>query len=127
MSAAKSSPNWFLRVAVVVVVLAAIGFGTTYFLRPVALVAPVARGVAVSTVPGTVAVTAVPTELKSDVAGRISSTELDVGKRVFKNDTLVQIDTGDVDLEIERIKNEITAAKRRVELGSQLRAEELNA
>ena len=32
-------------------------------------------------------------------------------------DVLVQIDTGDIDLEIERIKNEITAAKRKVELG----------
>ena len=40
---------------------------------------------------------------------------------------MVQIDTGDVDLDLERIKNEITAAKRKVELGSTLRPEVLNA
>jgi RND family efflux transporter MFP subunit len=50
-----------------------------------------------------------------------------VGKRVAKNDVLVQIDTGDIDLEIERIRNEITAAKRKVELGSPLGPEVLNA
>jgi RND family efflux transporter MFP subunit len=45
---------------------------------------------------------------------------------VQKGEVLVQLDTGDVDLEIERTKNEITAARRRVELGSPLRHEELN-
>lgn len=123
-----SSPNWILRIAVVIAVVAGIAYGVAYVLRPVALVAAAETGTAVRTVPGTVEVKAeYAIELKSEVGGRVSASSLDVGQRVFKNDTLVQIDTGDVDLEIERIKNEITAAKRKVELGSTLRPEVLNA
>ena len=129
MSAPKSAaPNWTLRLIVVAVVLAGIGYGVSFALRPVALVAPAVTAIAVRTVPGTVEVKAeFAIELKSEVGGRVSASSLDVGKRVYKNDTLVQIDTGDVDLDIERIKNEITAAKRKVELGSTLRPEVLNS
>lgn len=123
-----ASPNWFLRLAVAGAVVAAIGYGVAYMLRPVALVTAAVTGKAVRTVQGTVEVKAeFAIELKSEVGGRVSSSTLDIGQRVFKNDTLVQIDTGDVDLDIERIRNEITAAKRKVELGSTLRPEVLNA
>ncbi len=121
-------PRWPLRLAATVVVLGLIYWGVSYYLRPVAFVAPVERGLAVRTIPGTVEVKAeYIIELKSEVGGRVSSSELAIGKRVGKNDFLVQIDPGDVDLEIERIKNEITAAKRKVELGSILRPEVLNS
>lgn len=123
-----AAPNWILRLAVTGAVLAAVAYGVTYALRPVAMVVAALTGSAVRTVPGTVEVKAeFGIELKSEVAGRIISSTLDVGQRVFRNDVLVQIDTGDIDLEIERIKNEITAAKRKVELGSILRPEVLNA
>lgn len=129
MSQAKAtSPNWYFRLAAVTAVVAGIAYGVSYALRPVALVAAAVIGKSVRTVPGTVEVKAeFIIELKSEVGGRVSSSSLDVGQRVFKNDVLVQIDTGDVDLDIERIKNEITAAKRKVELGSTLRPEVLNA
>jgi RND family efflux transporter MFP subunit len=123
-----AAPNWFLRLAVLAVVVAGIGFGVSYTLRPMALVATASTTTAVRTVPGTVEVKAeYAIELKSEVGGRVISSSLDVGQRVFRNDILVQIDTGDIDLEIERISNEITAAKRKVELGSTLRPEVLNA
>jgi RND family efflux transporter MFP subunit len=129
MSATKpASPNWFLRIAVVLVVLAAVTFGVTYWLRPVAMVMPAIKGKSVRIVPGTIEVKAeFASELKSDITGRIIASELDIGKRVNKGDVLVQIDTGDVDLDIERIKNEITAARKKVELGSTLRPEVLNS
>jgi len=127
MSDQKKSPNWPVRLIVAAVVIAAIGWGIAYALRPVAFVSVAVTGRATRTVPGTVEVKAeYAGELKSEVGGRVISSTLDVGQRVFKNDILVQIDTGDVDLEIERIKNEIVAAKRRVELGSTLRADFLN-
>lgn len=123
-----ASPNWFLRLGIAAVVAAGIAYGVSYALRPVALVTVAETGTAVRTVPGTVEVKAeYVIELKSEVGGRVSASSLDVGQRVFKNDTLVQIDTGDVDLDIERIRNEIIAAKRKVELGSTLRPEVLNA
>ena len=124
----NASPKLFVRLAVAAVVLGALVWCVIYVLRPVALVAPAVRDTAVRTVPGTVEVKAeFAIELKSEVGGRVISSELEIGKGVAKNDTLVQIDTGDVDLEIERIKNEITASLRKVELGSTLRPEVLNA
>ncbi len=122
------SPNWLLRLAVAAVVVAGIIYAVSYTLRPVAAVTAAVIGKSVRTVPGTLEVKAeYAIELKSEVGGRVISSSLDVGQRVFKNDVLVQIDTGDIDIEIERIKNEITAAKRKVELGSLLRPEVLNA
>jgi len=122
-----TAPNWFLRLAIAAVVLLALVWGISYALRPVALVASAVRGKAVRTVPGTVEAKAEFTiELKSEVGGRVISSELDIGKPVAKNDTLVQIDTGDIDLEIERIRNESVAAKRRFEVGSTRRADVLN-
>lgn len=122
-----SRPNWILRLALVGIVLAAVYFGISYYLRPEALVAPARRGTAVRSVPGTVTVKAeFDRELKSDVTGRVKTSELEIGRKFFKGDTLVTIDSGDVDLEIERIKNEIVAAKRRAEIGSTLTADEKN-
>lgn len=113
-----------LAVGVLVVLVWLVAF----LLRPVALVAPAVRGKAVNHVTGTVEVKAeFANELKSEVGGRVLDSALDVGKRVFRGDVLVQLDTGDIDLEIERIKNEIVAAKRRVEVGSTLRADVVNA
>lgn len=123
-----TAPHWFVRLALAAAVIAAIAWGVAFALRPIALVMPASKGKAVRTVPGTVEVKAeFAVELKSEVGGRVSASNLEIGKHVHKNDVLVQIDTGDVDLDIERIKNEITAAKRKVELGSTLRPEVLNA
>jgi len=127
MGAPNKGPSWGLRLVVVALVLAAAGYWAFVALRPVAVVTTVTPGRAFHAVPGSVEVQAEYTmELKSEVAGRITSSILDPGLVVRKGDVLVQIDTGDVDLEIERIKGEITAAQRKVELGSPLRAEREN-
>jgi len=121
-------PPWVLRSAIAAAVVLALAYTLSYVLRPVALVTAATTGIAVNHVPGTVEVKAeFAIELKSEVGGRVIYSTLDIGKRIFKNDVLVMIDTGDIDLEIERIKNEITAAKKKVELGSTLRPEVLNA
>lgn len=127
MNQPPSAPNWTVRVAVILVLLALGVWGVSYLLRPVALVATATRGKAVRTVPGSVEVKAeFANELKSEVGGRVAASTLDVGKRVFQGDILVQMDTGDVDIQIDRIKNEIVAARRKAELGSTLRADVLN-
>lgn len=126
----KPAPRnpWPLRIVLVLVVLGAAAWGVTYALRAEATVVAAWTGTAVRVVPGTVEVKAeLDRPLKSEVGGRVLSSSLAIGKRVFRNDTLVQIDTGDIDIEIDRIKNEIVAAKRKVELGSLLRADLLNA
>lgn len=127
MSASNLATRWTVRAAIAIAVAAALVWGVGFLLRPQALVAAAVRGKAVNIVPGTVEVKAeFANELKSEVGGRVVDSQLDVGKRVFRGDILVQLDTGDIDLEIERIKNEIVAAKRRVEVGSTRRADVMN-
>ena len=124
MTVNSEAKAWLLRGAIAVAALAAGWFALGYMLRPTAPVMAAVRGKSLKSVAGTVEVKAeFVMELKSEVGGRVKSTDLDVGKRVFAKDVLVQIDTGDVDLEIERIRNEIVAAKKRVDVGSTLRAE----
>ena len=122
-----AAPNWFLRLALTAAILLLLGWGLSYTLRPVAQVARAAKGKAGRFIPGTVEVKAEFTiELKSEVSGRVSASSLDIGKPVTRGGVLLQIDTGDIDLEIERITNEIVAAKRKFELGSTRRADLLN-
>jgi RND family efflux transporter MFP subunit len=119
--------RWGRILAIIAVVGVGLIAGILYLLRPVAPVSVATRGRAVKIVPGTVEVKAeYIMELKSEVGGRVRSSALDMGKKVFQGDILVQLDTGDVDLEIERIKNELVAARRKVEVGSTLRADVLN-
>jgi len=123
-----ASSDRYVWLAIILVVAVGIYWGISYALRPVAMVVPVIRDIAVRAVPGTVEVKAeFDRELKSEVGGRVKSSELKIGERVVKNDVLVQIDSSDVDLEIEHLKNEVTAAKKKVELGSTLRADVENS
>jgi RND family efflux transporter MFP subunit len=127
MNQTSSAGRWAIRLGLAIVIIAAGVWTVGFLLRPVATVAASIRGKAVRAVPGTVEVKAeFANELKSEVGGRVLDSALDVGKRVYRGDVLVQLDTGDVDLEIERIKAEIVAAKRKVEVGSTLRADVLN-
>lgn len=120
----SGSNGWILKLLVALLVLAGLAYGVNYVLRPAAQVVAASRTTAVRSVPGTVEVKSeFDVELKSEVSGRVKTTELEIGRKFFKGDTLVTIDTGDIDLEIERIKNDLVAAKRRVEIGSTLRAE----
>ena len=127
MAAPQNKARWILRLLLLALPLAAFWYVYFIALRPVAVVATVVRGRAANAVPGSVDVQAEYTaEIKSEVEGRITSSILDAGLVVKKGDVLVQLDTGDVELAIERIKNDLVAARRRVELGSPLRAERDN-
>jgi len=127
MAAPQNKARWILRLLLLALPLAAFWYVYFIALRPVAVVATVVRGRAANAVPGSVDVQAEYTaEIKSEVEGRITSSILDAGLAVKKGDVLVQLDTGDVELAIERIKNDLVAARRRVELGSPLRAERDN-
>ncbi len=126
-SSPKSGSGWLVKSAVALIVLAVAAYTVSYLMRPVAQVVAASRTKAIRSVPGTVEVKSeYNIELKSEVGGRVLSSELTVGGKVFKGDTLVTINPGDVDLDIERITNDIVAAKRRVEIGSTLRADEEN-
>ncbi len=128
MTNVKPTANpWMVKAGVALIVVIAAVMGVSYVMRPVAQVVAASRGKAVRSVPGTVEVKAeFDIILKSEVGGRVKTSELAIGRHVIKDDVLVGIDPGDVDLEIERIKIELVAAKKRNELGSTLRADVLN-
>ncbi len=106
------------------VVLALGAWAVVYYTRPVATVSEVVRGKAVNAVPGSVSVAAeYQQELKSEVAGRVARSELDLGREVHKGDFLVLLDTGDLELEIKQIESELAAHKKRVAVGSSLKLE----
>jgi RND family efflux transporter MFP subunit len=123
----RATGSWWKKFLAIAGIAAIAFWGGSYLTRPVAQVIPASRTKAVRTVPGTVAVKSeYDLELKSAVGGRVMTSDLEVGRKVFKGDVLITIDPGDVDLEIERISGDLAAAKRKVEIGSTLRADEAN-
>lgn len=123
----SGSGKWFVRLLLLVALVAAGFYAVSYVTRPVAQVVAASRFKAVRSVPGTVEVKAeFDVILKSEVGGRVKTSELEIGRRVYKNDVLVTIDSGDVELEIERIQNDLGAAKKKREVGSTLRSVVLN-
>jgi RND family efflux transporter MFP subunit len=113
-----------IAAAVLVVVIVA----ASSFLKPTARVATVTKGAAVQAVPGSVTVQAeFQMELKSEMGGRVIKSELDPGQKVAAGSVLVQIDTGDLELEIQQIQADYDAAKRRIAVGSAIKLELENA
>lgn len=120
----SASRAWIWRLLVLAAALGVFWYAYAVVLRPVAVVAAAKPGRAINAVPGSVEVKAeYVMEIKSEVGGRIVASVLDPGRAVTKDEVLVQLDPGDVDLEIERISNEVVAARRRQQVGSTLRAE----
>jgi RND family efflux transporter MFP subunit len=93
-------------------------------IKPTAKVAVVTEGLATSLVPGSVTVQAeYEMELKSEIGGRVMKSELDPGQKITAKTILVQIDTGDLELEIEQIQHEYDTAKKRIAVGSAIKLE----
>lgn len=122
---AKNSRASSAIVLIVVLALVAAGAGLAYyFSRPVAVVAPAVKDLAVNAVPGSVTVYAeYQMPLTSEIGGRVLRSRLDPGLVVKTGEFLAQIDTGDLDLEIERIESEYSAHKSRVAVGSSIKLE----
>jgi len=109
-----------ILIAVVALIAAAVVF--LVMAKPVAKVAPVVKGRAVNSVPGSITVEAeYQMELKSEIGGRVIESQLDEGLAVQKGDVLVQIDTGDLELDIEKTQSEYDAKKKSLEIGSSIR------
>ncbi|HTQ30679.1 MAG TPA: efflux RND transporter periplasmic adaptor subunit [Opitutaceae bacterium] len=107
-------PRWFAAL----LLLAAAAIAAFYFSRPVAKVVTVTRGSAFHLVPGSVTVDAeYQEELKSELGGRIIKSDLDEGKHFKEGDFLVQLDTGDLEIEIEKLKFDHEALEKRLEIG----------
>src|SRR5580692_11483648 len=106
----KPGKSSFLPKAIVIVVaLAAIAYGVVVYMRPTAKVETVVSGTAVDAKPGSVTVKEeYSMQMKAAIGGRILSKDykLDTGLKVKEGDILVQLDTGDVEIEIQQAENE---------------------
>ena len=88
---------------------------------PTAIVSETRIGTAVNAVPGTVIVLAEQEMLiRGEHGGRVITSNFEKGGTVTKGDMLIQLDTGDIDLDIERSENEYDRAKRNLEIRSPL-------
>lgn len=115
----SNNSRFALKILVVIAVLVAAGFIFRGAFRPVAQVALVTSGLAVNSVPGSVLVAPVrPGLLTSEIGGRIQKSEIEPGKNVREGEVLVQLDTGDIDLDIEKIQIDLDALKKKVAAGS---------
>jgi RND family efflux transporter MFP subunit len=107
------------RLLVAVSVLIALASALIYFTRPVAKVVRAVRGQAVNAVPGSVIVDAeYEMELKSELGGHLIKSALDEGKHVKEGEFLVQLDTGDVEIDIEKLQIDEDMLKQRIAVGS---------
>lgn len=109
--------KFFVVILIAVVAVAAFLFTN----HPTAVVRAAWKGKAVQAVPGSVTVLAeFEMDLKSAIGGRVILSELDPGAAFKKGAILVQIDSSDLELEIERIRGEYEAAKERIAVGSSI-------
>jgi RND family efflux transporter MFP subunit len=121
MSDKPSRSTLWLKLLVVAAVLAVGLVVLENYLKPVAKVEAVFSGDAVDAKPGSVAVKEeYSMQMKSAIAGRVLNKDyhLDIGQHIKEGDILVQLDTGDVDIEIDQAKNVLESAKQRIAAGS---------
>lgn len=110
------------RLLLVAAAVVVVGFLLFFLLKPTARVAEVAGGLAVKAVPGSVTVQAeFAMELKSEIGGRIISSELGMGGKIPAGTVLAQIDTGDLELTMEQTQNDYEAARKRIAVGSAIK------
>jgi RND family efflux transporter MFP subunit len=124
----RSSAFTVIKVGIVLLVL--VGGSYAYWLssRPIVTVETVKRGKAVQAVTGSVTVRAeLPRTVKSAVGGRVAKASLEVGASVKEDEFLVQIDTADLELDIESTEDALRVARKKVEVGSSTPIELENA
>jgi RND family efflux transporter MFP subunit len=113
-------PFW-LKAVVVLAILGAGAYAFLLYSRPTALVETVVSGEAVDAKPGSVTVKEeYSMQMKSQIAGRVLGKDyhLDPGMKIKEGEILVQLDTGDVDIEIEQARNAFASAKSKIAVGS---------
>ena len=118
------------KIALALVLLIAAAAAAFLALRPVAVVEAVASGQALDAKPGSIVVNPeYSMELKSVIGGRVLHKDfaLDPGKTVKEGDVLAQLDTTDLDIDIERQEIDFDTLKKRIAVGSSTKLDLENA
>ncbi len=107
------------KILIPLAIVSSIGFYISTQSIPTVTVSKATRGIAVNAVPGTVIVLAEKEMLiKGEYGGRVITSNIKKGTAVSENDILIELDTGDIDLEIEKAEIEERQAKRNTEIRS---------
>ncbi|MDR2676041.1 MAG: efflux RND transporter periplasmic adaptor subunit [Opitutaceae bacterium] len=102
----------------------AAGWWIYYQTLPVAVMDAARRGTAMRIVPANIVVSeSFDMAIKSEAGGRIVASHVQLGREVKAGEVLYQIDTRDLELEIERMESEYKALKARIAIGSATRFE----
>src|SRR5476651_423123 len=119
MSAQPTKSRPIFKVILVLAALAAAGIAARYLTRTTARVVAVERGHADDARPGSVTVAAQgELDLKSEVSGRLLKSALDEGRHFKEGEFMAQLDTGDIDITIERAENDQATHLARIAVGS---------
>lgn len=106
----------FLLPGVALVALLGAAFA---WMRPSVRVAAVTRGAIVDVLPATVSVRAeYVVELRSDIGGRVRTSNLALGRAVEAHEVVMSIDDSDLQLQLESLELSLATARRRAEIGS---------
>ncbi len=114
-------------VGIVVLVAVATWLGLQ-LMRPEAKVVVAKRDRAINAVPGSITVLAERAlQVKSDVGGRVRDSKLDLSAKVQAGGVLIELDTTDVNLQLEQLEHDRDAITKRIEIGSATQYELQNA
>lgn len=109
------------KILIPLAALSVVGFFIFSRSVPIAIVSETERGIAVNAVPGTVNVLAEKEMfIKGEHGGRVIKSNLENGGTVSAGEVLIVLDTGDIDLEIEKAEAELSRAQRNLEIKSPL-------
>lgn len=110
-----------LRVVLIAAAAVVAVYAVLFWMRPSVPAVRVKAGMATNAVSGSVIVEAEYTmDLKSEVGGRVLSSTMSLDKRVKEGDVLLQLDTTDLRLALDKTKADYVAAQQRVKIGSPL-------
>ncbi len=109
----------FIIAGLILLIAAGGAYAWLHYSKPVAGTGPVRRGEAMKIVPANVLITESFTmDIKSEQGGRILGSNVRLGQIVKAGEVLYQIDTRDLELDIERTRSEYDSFVKSVQLGS---------
>ena len=120
--------SYKVKLAGVLLLLAVAAWLGLQMMRPHAIVVLAKRDRALNAVPGSITVLAERSlQVKSDVGGRVVSSNLDLSSKVAAGGVLIQLDQTDLNLQIDQLESDRATIQKRIQIGSATQFELQNA
>lgn len=110
---------FFIRLAIALAVVAAVSWTVVLMIRQEAVVVAAKLDRAINAVPGSLTVVAERSlDVRAEVGGRVIKNHMELSATVKEGGLLAEIDPTDLDLEIEQLRTDYEAARKRIAIGS---------